>query len=559
MIPFLLYIIKLSICLILFYVGYKFLLSHETFFHFNRKILLTGMLACMLLPLIKVRTETTGIIQRPMIQLEKIMTEEEFPLSFAASNETIISPISAGKQNLPVSFAHLLALIFVTGCFISLCMLIRSHISLYLLIKSGRKVRRGSNTFVLLDSPVIPFNYGPYIILSEKDYHDCPDIILTHELAHYQFYHSFDIILVELLILLQWFNPFVRLLKKEIRKVHEFQADSEVLKTGVDTTNYQLLLVKKAVVFRPYTFANNFNNNKLKIRFTMMTKKKSNRWARLKFLLLLPLAALSMYAFARPEVTRQLEQIIRSEDITISSSNQNFTPEFFETELNRYISELGGNTSWTSAEKYNFLAGKTNVVNLFINAKDQILLGGEHSTIERLSFALTQKLVTDYSNKKPVLINMQFDRGTSTDAINKIYQITGKVFADNEELFKQKKQPVLLILASPKAYGQPRQNTTTVSGNPTEKPLISITIIDNTSKESCSFNFTNNIIVGSSLDLESSSIKKFEEWIKSHKRGDFQYCTVSIRASGETPMGVITDLKQLLRNAYMQKVSYAVL
>ena len=412
MIPFLLYIIKLSICLILFYVGYKFLLSHETFFHFNRKILLTGMLACMLLPLIKVRTETTGIIQRPMIQLEKIMTEEEFPLSFAASNETIISPISAGKQNLPVSFAHLLALIFVTGCFISLCMLIRSHISLYLLIKSGRKVRRGSNTFVLLDSPVIPFNYGPYIILSEKDYHDCPDIILTHELAHYQFYHSFDIILVELLILLQWFNPFVRLLKKEIRKVHEFQADSEVLKTGVDATNYQLLLVKKAVVFRPYTFANNFNNNKLKIRFTMMTKKQSNRWARLKFLLLLPVAALFVYACARPNENQNLEHMKQG------------------------------------------------------------------------------------------------------------------------------------------------QNMTSVSIEPTDEPLISLEFVDNTGKKLRSFNFTNNVIVGSSLDLESSSIRKLEEWIKSHKRGDFQYCTVSIRASGETPMGVITDLKQLLRNAYLLKISY---
>ena len=140
--------------------------------------------------------------------------------------------------------------------------MIRSHISLYLLIRSGRKIRRRNHTLVLLDRSVTPFNYGHYIILSEKDRRECPDIVLTHELAHYHFCHSFDIVLVELLILLQWFNPFVRMLKKEIRKVHEFQADSEVLKTGIDATNYQLLLVRKAVDTISYPFASNFNQSK---------------------------------------------------------------------------------------------------------------------------------------------------------------------------------------------------------------------------------------------------------------------------------------------------------
>ena len=552
MIPFLLYSIKLSFCLTLFYAGYKLLLSYETFFHFNRKILLTGMLVCMLLPLITIRTETAGIIQQPMIQLEKIMTEEEFPLTFTASNETVISPIPASKQILPVSFAHLLALIFVTGFLINIYILIRSHISLYLLIRSGRKIRRGSNTIVLLDRPVIPFNYGTYIILSEKDYHDCPDIILTHELAHYHFYHSFDIVLTELLILLQWFNPFVRLLKKEIRKVHEFQADSEVLKTGVDTTNYQLLLVKKAVVSGPYTFANNFNNSKLKIRFTMMSKKKSNRWARLKLLLLLPVAALFVYACAQPEMNRQLEQAIRSEDTPISSSNQHFTPEFFEAELNKYISELGGSTSLTTAEKFNFLAEKTNVVNLFVNANDHILFGGEYSTIEQLSFDLTQKLVTDYSNKKPVLINMLLDRGSSDDAINKIYQIAGKSFTDNEELLTLKKQPVLLLLGEAKNYREQTSN----AGKSAETPLVSIAFAGNTGKEPRTFNIRNDDVIGYSLDLESSSVSELEEWLKNQKKGDFQYFRISIKASKDTPMGVITDIKQLLRDACQIKDSY---
>ena len=317
---FLLYIIKSGLCLALFYVGYKFLLSKDTFFHFNRKILLTGILACMLLPFVKIMTETAGVIQQSMMQLEKIITEEDYSYIFTLVNdETVSTPtLNVDKRNLNV---NLPALIFAVGFFINLFLLVRSHISLYLLIRSGRKIAMGHCTIVLLDKPIIPFNYGRYIILSEKDYENHPNVILSHEMAHYRLLHSLDIVMIEFLILLQWFNPFIRLLKKELCKIHEFQADAEVLKTGIDTTEYQLLLIKKAVGSGPYTFANNFNHNKLKIRFIMMSKKKSNSWARMKLLVLLPVVALNVYAFARPKGSQQLEQIIRSENTTNTISD----------------------------------------------------------------------------------------------------------------------------------------------------------------------------------------------------------------------------------------------
>jgi hypothetical protein len=412
MASFLLYIIKSGCCLALFYAGYKALLSAETFFHFNRNILLTGMLACMLLPLVKIRTETAGMIQQPMMQLEKIMAEDDRTFIITANDETVITSMPTGKRNLPV---NLPALIFIAGFFVNICLLVRSHISLYLLIRSGRKITSVHCTVTLLDKPVIPFNYGRYVILSEKDYGEHQDAILTHEMAHYRFLHSLDVVLVELLILLQWFNPFVRLLKNELRKIHEYQADAEVLKTGVDATKYQLLLLKKTVGSGPYTFANSFNHNKLKTRFIMMSKKKSNSWARMKLLALLPVAALSVYAFARPEATQQIEQVIRSESTTIPPNNQNFTLEFFEAELNRFIREQGGNADLSSDEKRIFLTMRTNVVMLLVNTKDEVTLGvssvntkdekneilfrGSLCPIERLSAELTKKLVDDYPDK----------------------------------------------------------------------------------------------------------------------------------------------------------------
>ena len=309
MIPFLLYIIKLSCCLTLFYAGYKILLSKETFFHFNRIILLTGILACLLFPMIKIRTATTGIVQQPMVRLEKIMKDDAqlrtLPATHLFANDETSSD---GKRRPSFSFVRLFALIFTVGSMVHVCLLARSHISLSLLIRKGRKIKHEDFTVVLLDSAITPFNYGRYIIISEYDYQTYQDTILTHEIAHFRFSHTFDIVLIELLTLLQWFNPVVRLLKKEVRKVHEFQADSEVLKSGVDMMKYQLLLLKKTAGSGSYLFANNLNHNKLKIRFNMMLKKKSNSWARCKLLLLLPVAALIMYAFACSDSPEQKVQ-----------------------------------------------------------------------------------------------------------------------------------------------------------------------------------------------------------------------------------------------------------
>ena len=234
---FLIYIIKSGCCLTLFYVGYKFLLSKETFFHFNRKILLTGMLVCMLLPLIKIKTNTAVIIQQPMMQLEKLITEEDRTYIFTTNDEAISTPMLKGGD----LRVNLTALIFIIGCLVNFFLLVRSHISLYLLIRNGRKIATEHCTIVILNKPVIPFNYGRYIIISEKDYKDHTDTVLTHEMAHYRFFHSLDVVIIESLILLQWFNPFVRLLKKELCKIHEFQADAEVLETGIDVTKYKLL------------------------------------------------------------------------------------------------------------------------------------------------------------------------------------------------------------------------------------------------------------------------------------------------------------------------------
>ncbi len=108
---------------------------------------------------------------------------------------------------------------------------------------------------------------------------------------------------------LQWFNPSAWMLERELHDVHEYQADEGVLGKGLDARCYQLLLIEKAVGTKRYSLANSFNHSSLQKRITMMKKKKSGQWARVKYLCLLPLATVAVAAFARPEVSAPLEQL----------------------------------------------------------------------------------------------------------------------------------------------------------------------------------------------------------------------------------------------------------
>jgi TonB family protein len=148
-----------------------------------------------------------------------------------------------------------------------------------------------------------------YIVLSRKDYAENSRAILTHERAHIRLRHSVDLLLADVCILVQWFNPAAWLVKHELQQVHEFEADDEVLRQGIDAKNYQILLIEKAVGTRLYSMANSLNQSSLKKRITMMLKKKSNPWARAKYLFVLPLTAAALTAFARPEITEALRPI----------------------------------------------------------------------------------------------------------------------------------------------------------------------------------------------------------------------------------------------------------
>ena len=133
------------------------------------------------------------------------------------------------------------------------------------MIRRGRRERLADGTvLVRIGRSVTPFSWCRYIVLSEKDLAENGDAIVLHEKAHLRLRHSVDLLLTDLAGCLQWFNPAMWLLRRELRAIHEYEADEAVLDSGVDAKHYQLLLIRKAAGGRWYSVANSFNHSKLK-------------------------------------------------------------------------------------------------------------------------------------------------------------------------------------------------------------------------------------------------------------------------------------------------------
>jgi TonB family protein len=285
----LIYQIKVGLCLIAFYLLWKLLLSRETFHRFNRVALLTVMVLALVLPWIRLSLDAPASVVSRMVVLD----------------EVIVGTAGAAKPHEMASswtVTDVMAAVYATGMALVLMWLLHSRLSLYRLMKKGRREPlAGGITLHVLPGDISPFSYFSHIVISEQDYRDNPREILIHEQAHIDLHHSLDVMFWNLVMLFQWWNPAAWLLGRELRQVHEYEADEAVLNQGVDVKQYQLLLIRKSVGDKLFSMANNFNYQSLKKRIRMMTMKKSSQWKTLRALAVVPVIALALLAFANPK------------------------------------------------------------------------------------------------------------------------------------------------------------------------------------------------------------------------------------------------------------------
>ena len=274
MTPFLLYIGRSSLYLALFYAFFLLAMRRTTFFRLNRILLLVGTLVCFLLPLLRLRT----------IEVQAFSVGVPMPMEVAETTQTA----QAAAINPWV-------ILYVAGFLGVLTWTLKAVVRMQKTIRMGTVQRLEDGARVVFTDAAIPsFSWGRTIVMNRKDAEANPAILL-HEQAHVQKAHTLDILLFTAVTLVHWFNPLVWITLSELKLLHEYEADDAVLNHGIDATQYQLLLVRKAVGDKRFTLANGFQHAKLKNRIDMMLSKPTAGWRRLSWLAILPFLAGTMF------------------------------------------------------------------------------------------------------------------------------------------------------------------------------------------------------------------------------------------------------------------------
>ena len=280
---FLIYDAKVAVLIIVFYMFYRLMLSRETFHRVNRVVLLLTAVASFVLPLC-------------VITLHKTVRMEAVPMVSVGDLQMEVAA-DAG----PVWWQMLLPLIFIIGVVATLAHTLTSIMKVWLLIRRSEQHLQPDGTIVCVtgNAEVSPFSWMHYIVMNRSDYEEHNAAILAHERGHIRLRHSWDLLLVDLLTALQWFNPAMWMLRQDLRAIHEYEADGEVLSQGINARQYQYLLISKASGIGGYSIANGISHSTLKNRITMMLHKKSNRRSLLKLLALIPIVGLALALNAR--------------------------------------------------------------------------------------------------------------------------------------------------------------------------------------------------------------------------------------------------------------------
>lgn len=350
----LLYSLKSAFVLTLLYLPYAWLLRKDSFFRTNRFTLLAILVLSLVLPLCNIPSlagEESAVTRVLHLQMEKVGTpvvetmkmtgpqvsvEREAETAFVAQDEDAVA----------WSWYTWLGLICGMGILVALLFRLWQFGRMYMLMRSCCMWKNREDGFVIYchADDVTPCSWMHHVVISHKDYDDenHRHCILLHEQGHVVNHHSYDVLLLMVVQLVQWWNPVAYLLGTSLREVHEYEADRYALGQGVTQQEYQCVLIRKAVGLGAYAYTNQFNNNLIKLRIMMMNKKKSNPWMRSKVLYIIPLALLTLSAFATP----QKEEVAQNGNSGIKKTHQTSKKAKANFELNIRVTEGIGDSGY---------------------------------------------------------------------------------------------------------------------------------------------------------------------------------------------------------------------
>ncbi len=338
----LIYIIKSTSILALLLLFYKLILEKERIHIFKRFFLLTSVLLAIGIPAITFTTyiETSAAIEPMLLENNIELTQERANINYLQIG--LWSLYGLGVLFFGIRFLVNLSRLFDK-------------------IRSNEKVKSNQFVYVLIHSLTTPHTFFKYIFF-DKNHYKAKLIrkeVIIHEQAHASQLHSFDVLCIELLQIIFWFNPFIYLLKNNVKLNHEFLADEAVLKAGVKLKEYQHILLEHSFTDNNYPLANAINYASIKKRFKIMKTKTPSRNSWLKSTLLLPLLAVLIFGFsekaiiqqdkASPEQVTEYNQIAKKYN---EMSSDRFIVKIKEVERLKYIYSIMNKTQKKSAESF---------------------------------------------------------------------------------------------------------------------------------------------------------------------------------------------------------------
>jgi len=298
MTPLVSYLVKAALMYLLCFVVYWVLFRKETFFLRNRIYLIISIILPAVIPMIRFSTGSPlaekmpgqGIIR--MISPATIQPETgTLPLSQQLSE--ITSALT------PIPWSSILIGLYLAGVLFFLVRMILSYLGIIRLIIKSERQRISEMTLVITAHQVAPFSLFRWLVIPEqKRTHPDLEKVIRHEWVHYRQWHSVDLLLTEILIVFQWFNPFVWMLKKNVVRNNEFFVDRRLLSVYTDVRSYQYALLASSVGERRMSMANSFNQGLIKKRIEMMNKKDTRLINRIKDLLIVPFAFMLLLTFS---------------------------------------------------------------------------------------------------------------------------------------------------------------------------------------------------------------------------------------------------------------------
>lgn len=255
---------------------YLLFLRKETFFLLNRIYLMVSVVFSLLLPFINF--PVTGKISSFM--LGEVTVTANYPNLL--QTVTVYGTRITGVLEEAVSTFGFIKYTYLVGVLLFSLLLIYRLVQIGMLFLKNEHIRKEHLIIVKTDLDITPFSFFNLLFISKNDEHRAGmKEMLAHEMEHVTQGHSIDVIVMELVTILQWYNPFVWLLKRSLRENHEFLADHGALKPGTSSAAYRLLLLNATIGQQP-VLANNFNYSLIKNRIQMITRIKSSKAASLK-------------------------------------------------------------------------------------------------------------------------------------------------------------------------------------------------------------------------------------------------------------------------------------